>query len=572
MRRNFQEIDELVDRVYDIAVAPERMDQLIDSWTARLDGADSPRDFEVLVEPGILEHVQRAERVLRELIAVSSQQNGSARDWTEASRAASLVVNRSGVVIAASVTAQRLLEIELGNTLGVLPAIPEDVAHLVGIIESLGTATESETRLLRLRRQGDGSPILIRIVEGVGGNPEQIGLLTSILAWPARLSDRLASTFGLTQAEGEVLKDLTLGHSVSEVAERSGRLESTIRSHVRALLGKCGTRSQLELVRLVLGLLDVAGEEPLIAPLRGPPGISPESNHYNTLNLADGRRLDYLVIGDPRGRPFLMLPTDMGFTRLPPKAESWLGESHMRMVVPVRAGYGRSSPLPRRRDAFAVAIEDMQALCDHLGMARTPVLAFCDDFHLAVAFACAKPRRVTAIIGVGPTMPATEMKHFRRMPRWTRFIYANARYAPRAVPYVTMAFFQAIRRLGPKRFLQTVMASAPADLKVLEDDEVLTAMLRGTEISVGPRFTAHAAWAAGALSNYAVDWSARLASCPAPMILFAGDQDPFAPIETTREFAAMLPRVTLHELAGHGQLLYPVWPRFLGEVRRHLAD
>ncbi len=86
---------------------------------------------------------------------------------------------------------------------------------------------------------------------------------------------------------------------------------------------------------------------------------------------------------------------------------------------------------------------------------------------------------MTAIVALGPTMPATEPKHFQRMPKWTRFVYANARYAPRVLPYVTMAFFQCIRRLGPRRFMQTVMAKSEADLKVLADDETLTAMLRG---------------------------------------------------------------------------------------------
>lgn len=73
-------------------------------------------------------------------------------------------------------------------------------------------------------------------------------------------------------------------------------------------------------------------------------------------------------------------------------------------------------------------------------------------------------------------------------------------------------------------------------------------------------------------SNYAVDWSGKLAACPVPMILYAGDQDPFAPIETTREFAAITPRITLHEIADAGQLLYPWWPEFLCTVQRHLAN
>ncbi len=564
--------DGLVDRVYDVSVSPERMEELIDKWSARLNGAPSGKDLAALAEPAVFRHVQRAERILRELIALGVDDHNSARDWVENARAAAIVVSRAGVVVAVNATAEATLSLEPGNALSALPVVPDDLVLLTELIEHLDTARDTDVRLLRLKQVSENSPILIRIVESVGGDPDQIGLVTSVLAWPAILSAQLATTFQLTQSEALVLKDLTLGFSVKEIAERTGRFESTIRSHVRALLEKTGTRSQLELVRITLGLLDVVEQQPLIAPMRGPPGVTPQVNHYHTLVLEDGRKLDYLVIGDPLGRSFVMLPSDMGFTRLPPKAEAWLADSRMRMIVPVRAGYGHSSPLPKRRDAYEVAVADTLALSDHLAIERCPILALCDDFHLAITIALAAPSRITAIIAIGPTMPANEPKHFQRMPKWTRFMFANARYAPRAFPYLVMAFFQCIRRLGPRRFMQTVMATSGPDLRVIENDEILTAMLQGTEISVGPRFTAHVAWAAGALSNYGIDWSAKLKACPVPMIVFAGQEDPIAPIETTREFAAISPRITLHEFADAGQLLYPYWPQFLTEVRRHLSN
>lgn len=566
------EIDELVDRVYDIAVAPERMGQLVETWNARLGGLRQINDLEMLSRPGVIAHVQRAERVLRELIAVAGETRDVARDWVQASRAAAIVVNRAGVVVAANATARQTLALLPGNMLGVMPVVADDLAVLADLIEGLQADSRVDVRLLRLRKVNENAPMLIRVVEAIGGDPDLVGLVTTVLSWPQRLSAQLLATFDLTPAEADVLKAVTLGASVKEIADRTGRAEPTIRTHIRALLDKTGTRSQLELIRLALGLLDIVDTEPQITPLHGPPGISPEPNHYNSIVLPDARQLDYLVIGDPRGRPFLMLPTDMGFTRLPTPAETWLADNRMRMIVPVRAGYGHSSPLPPRRNAFDVAIEDMLALCDHLDIDRCPVLALCDDFHLAVDLACRARDRISAIVGVGPTMPATEPVHFKRMPMWTRFIYANVTYAPRALPFVTMAFFQCIRRLGPKRFMQTVMATSPADLKVLDDDDTLTAMLRGTEISVGPRFTAHIAWAQGAIANYGVDWRGKLETCPVPMILFAGHQDPFAPIETTREFAQLSPRITLHEFADMGQLLYPIWPQFLGEVRKHLTN
>jgi hypothetical protein len=80
------------------------------------------------------------------------------------------------------------------------------------------------------------------------------------------------------------------------------------------------------------------------------------------------------------------------------------------------------------------------------------------------------------------------------------------------------------------------------------------------------------AWAAGAISNDAVDWSAKLAVCPVPMLLFSGHQAPFALFETTREFAQLTPRITLHDFPEYRQLLKPLWHQFLEAVQLHLTN
>lgn len=567
-----EELEVLVDRVYDIAVAPERLEQLIDIWSRQLGEGGKPPRFNMLAEQGVFDHVTRAERVMERLIAADARAQASFEQWGQGAMTAAFVVNAAGTVVTANKAAQQSLGLVAGATISRLPVVDDDLAHLVERLNQPKGNGGAEGTLVRLRMRDGGAPMLVRIVRPVDGEDGHAEIVTSIMDWPDSLSAQMKGAFSLTPAEVEVLKDLALGLAVKEIATRTGRTEATLRSHVKSLLEKTGARSQIELIRMTLGLLVPSTKPPRIVPLLGAPDVQPESNRYEAIILPDGRKLEYLVVGAPEGRPFLMLPTDMGFTRLPPVAEAWLSGQGVRMIVPVRAGYGGSSPLPRGRSAFEVAIADMLELCNALEIERCPLLALCDDFHLAVATACTAPTRVTAIIGVGPTMPASAPKHYQRMPKWTRFIFATSRYAPRTLPYVALAFMQCIRAMGPKRFMQTVLAESKADQLVLEDKETLTAMLRGSEIAIGPRFSAHVAWAAGAIANYAVDWSDKLAACPVPMILFAGTQDPFAPIETTREFAAASPRIILHEFPARGQLLYPEWQKFLGEVEQRLAD
>jgi DNA-binding NarL/FixJ family response regulator len=54
----------------------------------------------------------------------------------------------------------------------------------------------------------------------------------------------------LTWRELQTLAALTEGHSTSEIAERFGICEATVRSHVKNILAKLGVHSRLEAVAL----------------------------------------------------------------------------------------------------------------------------------------------------------------------------------------------------------------------------------------------------------------------------------------------------------------------------------
>ena len=566
------DLQPLVEHVYDIVVAPDRLEQLLDSWTERLQGSDLARRYGLLDDARLGAHLERTELVLQQLMESQGRATGAADAWVQASRTAALVVSRAGTVIATNSSARSSLGVDIGQTVADLPIEANDHTVLAEAITQRQASPNGGIRVLRLRLLAQPLPILIRLIDGIAGNADHIGLMTTVLTWPDSLSDVLRKTFALTNAEAEVLKHLALGYAVSEVAAATRRSEATIRSHVASLLVKTATRSQIELVRLTLGFLDVV-EHPALAPATGVPGrrLSLSDNTYQTLHLSDGRRLDYLSIGDPRGEPFMLLPSDIGLTRLMPEAERALEERALRMIVPIRAGYGGSSPLPKGRHVHDVAVGDTLELMAHLGILRWPLWSLAADIRIAVEIACRAPTRVSAIIGCGAELPARTKTHYQRMNKWARFVAANARYAPRAMSYLALAFFGLARRIGQKRFVKLVMGSSPPDLKMIEDDEVYAAMLRGSEISVSPSFTAHEAWTAEIIAALSQDWSERLRQCPVPIKLFHGLEDPFSPIETVREYAAGYPTSRWSSIPDRGQILYREWPHVFREIERQLG-
>ena len=91
---------------------------------------------------------------------------------------------------------------------------------------------------LLLRNRSDEATFVFHVTPALNGEKGYCGIATSAHVWPEPLGGLLASAFDLTLAETEVLKDLTFGFSVKEIAARRMRLETTVRTQVRRLLEK----------------------------------------------------------------------------------------------------------------------------------------------------------------------------------------------------------------------------------------------------------------------------------------------------------------------------------------------
>lgn len=570
----------IIEQIYDIVVDPVRLERLCDLWCQHLQSAGDESNFALFGDPFLLPHVEKVETALRHL-SDAGDTSGDARSspsaWVSAINAAALISNAQGEIVAANTAARATLGISVGQIISDMPVNADELNVLgarLALTKTNGNSHASDPGrsegLLRLRLKSKPVSLLIRLVPGAGGNEQHTGLVTTMLAWPRELSPLLQKAFGLTAAECEVLKFLALGFGVRDIAVNSNRSEPTVRSHVSAILAKTETNSQIELIRLTIGLMD--GFQPQAKPAAISTGDpTGNGNTYQTLILNDGRRLDYLMLGDAEGAPFLLFHSDAGSTRLPASAENDLVTRRLLMIVPIRAGFGWSSPIPSGRQVTDVAVDDTCQLMDHLGIARAPIFSICEDLRIAVEMACRHPDRISAAVATGAIMPAHTPQHYARMTKFARFIMVNARYAPRTLPYIALAFYSLARRIGPKRFLQTVMAESAGDRACLAQDEIADALIKGSEISMRPGFTAHEAWAAHAVANFDGDWSQRLRDCPVPLVLFHGHQDPYSPFETVKEYAAELPGITLFDYPQYGQLLYPVWPQIADALANHVV-
>lgn len=572
--------DEVIDRLYEVAVDPSRYEALLDHWEkmiqpqrAAANSAGVPGAAPVLGLKQFEGHFQRADQVLDRAI-----RDGDGTAVGRIERVAAFAVDRALVLTEVNAAASRVFGVTPGAKVADL-ALGEGETDQVGAqIARLFSSNSAGTVLLRTRAARTDRMMLLhlRLTRPEQG-AAQVIVVSSELVWPAGFSDMLRGAFDLTQAEAEVMQALAEGQGLAEIAAARGRSIETVRAQLKAIMSKTETRSQSELVRLTLSTMELVhfsadATEGLPTASRGFGTLEPRP--FRTMTLRDGRRMDYLILGDPEGRPLLFFPLDYGLVRWPASAEAEAVRRGIKVIVPVRAGYGASDPLPRGVPYVAQLAEDMAALLDHVKVERVPLLTLGGDSFIAFAFHAAYPERVKAMVCCAGVLPLTRPAQYERMDKWHRFILAGARYTPHLLPFMVKAGFALARRLGKRGFVHAVYGNSKADVATFEIDEVFEAMVCGSEVSLSETHSAHDAFSREVICHETTDWTDEvdgLRRSGIPVHFLNGLQDPQVPPATVEEFRQDYPWIDFRCYPDAGQLLFFLkWRDALGLVERYL--
>ncbi len=266
-----------------------------------------------------------------------------------------------------------------------MPFDVDDIETLSRVVRKVASGKGERVVTLRIRSLLTEGPVIVRVSPVESKEQPHLALVLSTeLVWPEGFEETVQDAFELTATEVEVVRGLTLGQPLKVIAEARGRSVETLRSQLRSILAKTETHSQSELVRVVLGLMDVA-LIPSGAPLpslRGNGAL--QDLPFQFLNLPDGRRLEWIEFGAPAGMPCLYMHLDYGLIRWPAAAEASARKRGLRVIVPVRAGYGGSSLHPKGVDHLEGVTNDYLAVLDHLMVTRCAIVALGADLRFAL--------------------------------------------------------------------------------------------------------------------------------------------------------------------------------------------
>ncbi|WP_289042348.1 LuxR C-terminal-related transcriptional regulator [uncultured Aliiroseovarius sp.] len=572
--------DEAIERLYDVALDPTRYEMLLDVWETAVAPLRETADFSaprLLDDPAIASHFDRAGAFLDRLDQSSTQAQLDAA-LAPFDKVAAFLFGDDHKVAAANPAAQARLGLRVGKPLSQMSVNSEDIESVITTAHALLKGKGEPAAVLRLRSRARGHFVILRLqVTQLGTGGQYILAASSEVSCPKGFSDILKRAFDLTTAEADVVRSLVECCSVKDIAEQRGRSIDTVRAQIRSILSKTETRSQVELVRLALSLMDMSnltiGTTP--GPRRESRGYATlRPRPYKTLITPDGRRLDYLTLGLEGGAPLLFLPLDYGLVRWPASAEAEAARRGIRVIVPVRAGFGQSDMVARDQDYDALATQDTLQILDAEGVTRCPIISLGADSFYAMKLAHRDLDRIAAIIAAGGVLPMTRRAQYERMEKWHRFILAGAKYTPHLLPFMVKSGFYLARKIGKRGFIHAVYGNCPADVDTFENPEVLEAMVTGSETALADDHSAHQAFSRMVLGGQTGDWTDLVAALKGrlPVVFFNGTQDPQVPLGTLEEFRRDHDWIDFRVHDDAGQLIFfRHWQLVLDEVEKYIA-
>jgi pimeloyl-ACP methyl ester carboxylesterase len=250
------------------------------------------------------------------------------------------------------------------------------------------------------------------------------------------------------------------------------------------------------------------------------------------LVLPDGRAISYGLLGAQDGPLVMVLdgPGSRGLGRAMEPAAERLG---IKLLVPDRPGFGRSTPTPH--GSFDTVAGDLIALVDGLGFSRFGIVAQSGGTPYAVALACAGGDRVTGLAFVGGLAPLHECGRLRDVGQPMRSLFLVGRHAPWLVRPVLSGFARQAAKDPQKLAVKFAESMPPADREVLSDP-AMWAIHAGT---MAEMFSRRSAWTREA-RMLGQPWSVDRDCITAPPALWVGELDRTHPLSMSRRLATLL--------------------------------
>ncbi|SLN58631.1 Alpha/beta hydrolase family protein [Falsiruegeria litorea R37] len=362
--------------------------------------------------------------------------------------------------------------------------------------------------------------------------------------WTGEAEQLLVTSFGLSKAEVDVVRNLMAGRSLREMAALSGRSEHTVRNQAKSVLSKTGAPGQVDLIRLVAFL--VGSEGPSMASHPGAVELHSELRSMDT-----GLQMQLFQCGDPNGQPVIYLHGMLDGMAPLHHLQTQGSLRGYRVIAPVRPGYGQSETVSSPEEALNSGVAHINELIACMGLEQPVILG-----HMAGALhghvACSSLHgRVKGMVAVAGGGPVLRMKQISKMAPRQRVMAYTARFAPALLPFFVRAGIALVDSDDVPKFMDTLYKPGSHERQVVDRLDLAELMYAGY------RFAAQAG-AAGFTSDGHLmvrNWLAMIQGSTTPVLHLHGALDPVIPACATERFVGEHDNMSMRLFRDAGQFL-----------------
>ncbi|MEZ5871925.1 MAG: alpha/beta fold hydrolase [Nitratireductor sp.] len=556
---------ELVAEIYESILRPDRYDRFMELWGEYIDRAVVEQKPEagakqipasVPLDPTVSDHFSRAFELFEKMGRSERQRSSDPFQIVETHHAPAQLFSTTGELLAQSEAAE-LLYGKIARASQMQPLLnPDSYRRLTAALERLRYSFSPQSSGVLALSQHDeanarrsGGFLLMRPARSANG-ARLLMLVAPTIRWSERLNQLLADGFGVTSGEAMIVRDVTNGLSVEEIAEERGRSVHTVRTQLKSVFRKTGVQNQAELVRLAMSL---ALEDDLSMTDTGFNPVLIDEGTLKSVTLQDGRRMDYHILGPENGRPVVFVHGMLDGVAITSVISRSLHKRGICLIAPVRPAFGNSSPLnvapTNAPDAFA---RDLDVLLQSCGVSQPVVIAG----HMAgsvYAFAAAAgPAKIKSVLAISGGVPIVSLSQFSEMNLRQRVVAYTARFAPRLLPTVLRAGIAQIDSGTIDEFMTALYPPESEDYQLLRETAIRNA------IQTGYRFAVAQGHLGFEVDSWHVtrDWSNLVRAANIRSVHMHGTNDPVVKIDSVRAFVERHNSAELVEMPEAGQLLF----------------
>ena len=547
---------QLIQATYSATVEPEQLETFEKLWESYIDNEIINNESADLKSIEINKHISLALDILSRVNHVRDTA-AEARKIVDSEYGLRFLFDHSGKIIVSNSDARPFLK----NVTNIydLDIDPIAIKKINTWLANLDDSNANKFLFVHVRREKSGQKNCFFLT------PMQIGQDQSEVASTCYLvtlvdfdvvPDALPSiqeAYHLTQAEADVAMRLSNGRTPAEISIDRNVSIFTVRTQIQIILKKTGSRTIPEMVKTLTGMSAkystlksqtdmIAARQKQNEGLLRPAGL--------TLN--DGRYFQYFEQGHPNGLPVILFPFpmyDVGLSQASAKMAVLRG---LRVITPLRAGYGDSDTNPKNTAYELVdsSAADLRNLLDHLGLSKVVLMCGWAGFH-AQRFAVKHPDLVHGILQLG-TIPIWNNAYIKTLRSRQRNVMKTSIHAPQVVPYLARVGKALMDSGRGTLFATSLDKDRPIDLEALEDPDNLDTIMRGYEVigKQGVRTIAKDLHAIHA------DWKPDAEKLTVPITVLVGSKNTDYPESSFLDYQKTVPQTIIKYIEGAGSYLH----------------